>query len=75
MSDLVLPRDARLRMLTKNFGPRASNIRVKVTYHAMVRGRAERSNWATMSHEEYFTWLALAPAKGLVLEKVEQLRD
>jgi hypothetical protein len=78
MSNLVLPHGVRRRMMklaSENFGPTASTLRVKVHYHSKhPDGTVSRSNWATMGHEEYFKWLIDAPAKGLVLESVEQIR-
>jgi hypothetical protein len=79
MSSIVLPHGVRRRMMkmaTANYGPKCSTKRVKVHYHPTNEdGTAGRSNWTTMSHEGYFLWLEDAPAKGLVLESVEQLDD
>ena len=72
---MILSQAVRLKMFSKHYGPRASTKRVKVTYHGTLLGRPTRSNWAAMSHEDYFKWLEAAPSKGLVLEKVEQLND
>lgn len=77
---LILPPHLRkqqaLKMRTEHYGPKASTLRVKVYYHPTNEdGTPGRSNWCTMSHEGYFQWLKDAPAKGLVLESVEQIRN
>ncbi len=75
MSNLVLPdsvRRERMRLATKNYGPRCSSLRVKVYYRRTDTGHR---NSTTMSHEEYFKWLEAAPGKKLELVSVEQLRD
>jgi hypothetical protein len=75
MSNLVLPRRL-MPVASKHYGPEASKLRVKVYFHPTnPDGSRGRTNWATMEHREYFDWLKTAPAKGLVLESVEQIRN
>lgn len=59
-----------------NWGPEASDVRVKVYYHTKTPdGGRTNTNWATMEHREYFRWLTDAPRHGHVLERVEQMRE
>jgi hypothetical protein len=59
-----------------NWGPKASTIPLKVYYRTKLPdGGFSTTNWARMEHAAYFKWLEEAPAKGIELVSVEQLRE